>query len=106
MSIEDRTPVELILDDVWYERRRQIDKWGWQRHPDDTGAIAYKVRREAFTQINDWRASRALPAEWDDILLEEVYEALSETDVAKLRKELVQVAAVCVAWIEDIDSRG
>lgn len=39
------------------------------------------------------------------MLLEEVFEAMAESDLVKLRAELVQTSAVCVAWIEDIDSR-
>lgn len=38
-----------------------------------------------------------------DILLEEVFEAMAEEDAAKLRVELVQTAAVAVAWVEKID---
>jgi hypothetical protein len=38
--------------------------------------------------------------------LEEVFEAFAESSPDALRKELTQVAAVAVAWIEDIDSRG
>jgi hypothetical protein len=44
-------------------------------------------------------------ASWLTILLEEVFEAAGEEDISRLRTELVQVAAVAVAWIEDIDSR-
>jgi len=36
-------------------------------------------------------------ADWLRVLLEEVYEALSKTDPAALRAELVQVAAVAAA---------
>ena len=36
---------------------------------------------------------------------EEAMEVLAETDVVKLRKELVQVMAVCAKWIKDIDGR-
>jgi hypothetical protein len=43
---------------------------------------------------------------WVDILEEEVAEAAAESDPAKLRAELVQVAAVAVAWIEAIDRRA
>lgn len=43
---------------------------------------------------------------WRTILAEEVYEAFAETDPARLRHELVQVAAVAAAWVEDIDSRS
>lgn len=42
---------------------------------------------------------------WRHIFLEEAFEALAETDPAKLREELIQALAVGVAWIEDIDSR-
>lgn len=41
-----------------------------------------------------------------DILLEEVFEALAEDDPARLRAELVQVAAVAVQWIEALDTRA
>lgn len=34
-----------------------------------------------------------------DVLVEEVAEALAEGDPARLRRELVQVAAVTVQWI-------
>jgi hypothetical protein len=44
-------------------------------------------------------------ADWRAVLLEEVFEAMAESDLVKLRAELVQTSAVCVAWIEDIDSR-
>ena len=40
---------------------------------------------------------------WADILREEYFEALAETDPARLRVELIQVAAVAVAWVEAID---
>jgi hypothetical protein len=40
---------------------------------------------------------------WAHILTEEFYEALAEADPEKLREELVQVAAVAVAWVECLD---
>ena len=40
---------------------------------------------------------------WDAILLEEVFEALAESDPVRRRAELVQVAAVAAAEIEAID---
>lgn len=39
---------------------------------------------------------------WRDVLYEEVCEAFAEEDPAKLRAELVQVAAMAVRWIEDL----
>jgi hypothetical protein len=43
---------------------------------------------------------------WSAILLEEVFEAMAEDDPERLQKELVQVAAVAVAWIEALNQRG
>ena len=40
---------------------------------------------------------------WLHILREEVFEAFAEDDPAKLRAELIQVAAVAVQWVEAID---
>lgn len=71
------------LNEVDQERDRQDRKWGSQRHLDDRT--------------------------WLTILVEEVGEiarASLEHDPEGLRKELVQVAAVAVAWMEGVDSRG
>jgi hypothetical protein len=43
---------------------------------------------------------------WKHILREEFLEAMAEEDPEQLREELVQVAAVAVAWIEAIDRRA
>jgi hypothetical protein len=44
-------------------------------------------------------------ATWAHILLEEVFEAFTETAPAKQREEMVQVAAVAVAIIEYLDRK-
>jgi len=79
-----------ILLEVVEERRRQDKKWGEQNHP---------------------------PCEWIAILTEEVGEAAEEAlnirfqyenrglSITGLRAELVQVAAVAVAFIECLDRR-
>lgn len=82
------SPTDEVLDHVAAERERQDEKWGEQNHL-------------------DWV--------WNAILMEEVGEAAEEVlttafgAAAKghgdLRSELVQVAAVAVAWIEAIDRR-
>lgn len=41
---------------------------------------------------------------WRDMLLEELAEAFAESDPAKLRAELLQVAAMAVRWIGDLDN--
>ena len=94
---------EAALTDIGEERERQFTKWGPQHHPDGTNTDlawwADKRREHADMNADMGRVS------WHDILMEEVAEASAERDLAALRKELVQVAAVAVAWIEDIDSR-
>ena len=78
-----------VLQAVAIERARQDSKWGEQNHGNFV---------------------------WSAILGEEVGEACmaslelefgdSENPMANLREELVQVAAVAVAWIECLDREG
>lgn len=95
---------ERVLMDVAWERSAQNEKWGEQNWPDGTdpwfsnNADIYKMRNEVNARYG--------AENWLNILEEEVYEAAAETDVERLRKELVQVAAVAVAWIEAIDRRA
>lgn len=96
---------EAVLEEVRCERRTQDVKWGEQNHPDGTGGewevLKANMARDACNQ-----AARLGELTYRHILREEVYEAFAESDPAKLRTELVQVAAVAVAWIEAIDRRG
>jgi hypothetical protein len=95
---------KTVLGDVAAERTRQDEKWGPQDHPDGTGgrwrgitaAAAKRECQEAFA------AGRGT---WALVLQEEVAEVLAESDREALRTELVQVAAVAVAWIEALDRR-
>jgi len=95
-----------IFEEVEAERRAQLDRWGEQRHYDDTGGDV--LSREAAIAKAACQAAAKFISEgpgWRLILNEEVAEAFAEHDPAPLRAELIQVAAVAVAWIEDIDSR-
>lgn len=100
MSREPRWVRDALL-----ERRKQDEKWGVQRRPDGTGEAIDKIRANIARQACDVQEESGGTATWYAILLEEAYEALAESDVVELRKELVQVIAVCGAWIEDIDAR-
>lgn len=76
--------IDEILDEVFAERYKQLEKWGVQNHG---------------------------VADWMLILSEEFGEAAKDAneirfrgaDVASYRKELIQTAAVCVAAIEALD---
>lgn len=111
-----------VLDEIAAEQARQDAKWGQQNHPDydphDIDTVVrneYAFRADRWKEINARRAESGcevkhlFPAEsctaWDGVLLEEVYEALAEEDPAKIRAELIQVAAVAATWVEAIDRR-
>lgn len=89
---------------IYAERQRQIEKWGAERHlPDGCDLRAYPMA-EYCKVLVDHLAERG-EITWAAILMEEVLEAMTETDPENLAKELVQVAAVCCAWTEDIKTR-
>lgn len=96
------TRVEREIRD---ERERQDLAWGEQNHPDGTGGEIAEIVRDAARD-----ACRAAAEDgqvtWARILTEEVFEGVAESEPARLRAELVQTAAVCVAWIEAIDRRS
>lgn len=106
--VPDGRAKALLAIDI--ERDAQVAKWGDQQHPDlEPGRVVNG--RDRFADMafahkahND-RAAKDGTIDWTGILLEEVYEALAESNPVRLREELVQSAAVIVAWIEDIDSR-
>ncbi|MEU4947683.1 hypothetical protein [Streptomyces lavendulae] len=101
-----------FAEEVDAERGRQLQKFGDQRHPDGTGPSttvwAPPLPADRFAAAARTRCQRAAERgdlTWLHVLNEEVAEALAESDPAKLRAELVQVAAVCAAWVSDIDRR-
>ena len=110
------SPTAGALMEVSGERGAQDLKWGPQNHPD----VAYDAPIEAIAYLlgiptadvardNCDATFHAGRPSWAHVLVEEVSEAVEagcESDPAHLREELVQCAAVCVAWIEAIDRRA
>ncbi len=97
--------LDIVLDAVRAERRRQDSLYPEQHLPDGTGAPRFELDATIHTLwCNEATAEGCVT--WRHVLLEEVYEALAETDAVRLRAELVQVAAVAARWIEDLDSRS
>ena len=99
------------MADVFDERDRQNDLWCEQNHPIISPALPYVRCVEFYLEesikwknTNDARVGSEALA-WDGILLEEVFEALSERDPDARRKELVEVAAVAIAMIESEDRK-
>ncbi|EGJ77721.1 putative NUDIX hydrolase [Streptomyces sp. Tu6071] len=93
-----------VLGEIAAERAAQDARWGEQAHPDGTGGPVMRARATEARAACQYLADNGGP-DWRSILLEEVYEALAEEEPARLRAELVQVAAVATAWIEAIDRR-
>jgi hypothetical protein len=120
MTVDTRETTFRVLSEIAQERDRQDEKWGEQNHPVRWPESTYEDRQLYHTVADGWKerntrrvaianAQGATPdrnCSWDGILLEEVYEALAETDPVKIRAELVQAGAVVVAMIESLDRNG
>jgi len=97
-SAEKDAPLSEVRD----ERARQDAKWGEQNHPNGTGLYQQEAAAERARLVCDLNFRNG-KGTWADILREEFAEALAEKDPYRLRAELIQVAAVAVAWVEAID---
>lgn len=94
-----------VLSDVAQERKRQDRKWGEQNHPDGTGSRQMREGCAYWRNVNENAVADGLLT-WRDILAEEVFEAFAEADEAALRRELIEVAAVAVSWVQAMDRRA
>lgn len=105
-----------VTSDVVRERWAQIDRWGNQSHDDipeysdpESFRRFHQGAAEGYRQ--QFQRAEAVPSgpSWHIILMEELHEALAEAgpggNPKALRQELVQTAAVALAWVEDLDSR-
>jgi hypothetical protein len=112
-------PVTAILSEIGAERDAQDAKWGAPHDvPDGTGPSAvlpfrvndhnwvpYGVLRRRAQEATD-RAMAERDSTMALVLLEEVFEAVAEANQARLRTELIQVAAVAAKWVQIIDARA
>ncbi len=102
----------IILEEVAEERNKQTEKWGVQTHPDlkpDDPGVVFRAERALLAKEHCDRHVKAGTLSWHSILKEELAEAVEQAAFKNreaLREELIQCAAVCVAWIEDIDRRS
>jgi hypothetical protein len=102
-------------DGIWLEimgeRDRQDEKWGEQNHKSMSWDGNYDERGErkrhcAELQERCDRAAREGWLAWEHVVDEELAEVYAAESDAERRGELVQLAAVLIAWIECIDRRG
>ncbi|GGI57563.1 hypothetical protein [Winogradskyella haliclonae] len=106
-----------IYKEIEKERLRQDEMWGEQNHPCLNQAL---MNRQQSCSSDDMCANYEIPSEtrarflsrssfkkgegtFAHIALEEFAEVISELDINKRRIELIQLTAVCVAWLESID---
>lgn len=80
----DAVTHQLVLGEVADERARQDAKWGQQDH-----------------EVGIWLG--ILGEEFGEVAKEIAESQARPLDVEHLREELVQTAAVAVAWVEAID---
>lgn len=107
--------IATLFAELAQERARQDEKWGEQNHPSvrlrqgsgnfagsaicqDLG-IPSEGRTKELCKLHVNRGDLS----WADIALEEFAEAVSAPDDKLRREELVQLAAVVLAWIECLD---
>lgn len=102
-----------VLTQVSIERRNQEEKWGQQNWASfrrmpivDRLASLGICFTEAEAKANCDTAYKEGRLLYSHIFMEEVIEAMSADTPQDLRKELIQVAAVAVAWIESLDRNG
>lgn len=97
-----------VLKEVAEERQLQDIRFDEQNHPIVSPTYGQSSRDFYHNEALLWKLTndqrfKSGDLAWDGILLEEVYEALAESDPKKIRAELIQVAAVAVAAIECLD---
>jgi NTP pyrophosphatase (non-canonical NTP hydrolase) len=86
---------DMIVKAILNERDEQDNKWGVQKHSHTKWlAILVEEVGEVALSVNE-----ICPA------LGELKERAKLNDIKELRTELIQTAAVCVAWLEHIDGR-
>jgi hypothetical protein len=106
-----------VLVEVLKERARQDAKWGEQNHPDVGRASAQTPDGVAdYHEVPNanrakWICStraRNGVVSFADIAVEELCEAIEAAalgDENAVRTEVIQLAAVCVQWVQAIDRR-
>lgn len=103
-----------VLDDVRHERAKQFAQYGTNETLEDgTGTpwlvplnnLPATVVETALRADYERFEERTGKPTWMHLIREEVAEAFAETDQTRLREELIQVAALCVSWVEKIDAR-
>lgn len=102
-----------VLAQVAFERIKQDAQWGQQDWPSVVSrdhphlvALYYGIPSADTARRLCQEAYAGDRVTWAHILIEEVAEAVGCLDEKAMRAELIQVAAVAVAWVQAIDRRA
>lgn len=68
-----------------------------------TGDSAEQIQKVLRRDYEGWEDENEMPT-WAHLVREEIAEAFQEEDPERLAEELVQVAALCVSWVERLES--
>lgn len=111
----DETRTRAVLDLVLKERREQEARYGsvsevildgsgpgtrWLLPY--TGSDATQIQIDLRTDYEEFH-SEEWGVTWVHLVREEIAEAFQEDDPTRLAAELIQVAALCVSWVERLD---
>lgn len=104
-----------VLEKVFDHRVEQVERYGHNDDkPDGTGpqvpwlngvSNLHAADIEAFLRVDYEDAGGDGGVTWMHLVREELAESFAESDPDRLEEELVQVAALCVSWIETIQKR-
>jgi hypothetical protein len=111
--------MDKIINEIKKRRKEQNEKFGVSSHPclDQTllnreGSCTpqrmceeYHIPSENVAKYNCDNAFYKNQGTWAHIAVEELSEIVSEFDLHKRRNEIIDLAAVCIAWLEDIDNK-
>lgn len=92
-----------FFGELYAERRKQLAKFGHQSYDWPGGGFFIGARDQA--KVTCEAADKAGRVNWIHIITEEFYEACAETDPVALRAELIQLAAVALAAVQDLDAK-
>lgn len=109
MSLDNDQIHNFILADITEEREAQDAKFGANREIPDISPFDPQEFREFKETAARQRCQADFAAgvgSWEVIAQEELMEACAAKTPAERRVELIQTAAVIVAWIENIDRRA
>lgn len=94
--------VEGVLAEAAAEREAQFKQWGAQELPMGFGSPSYRQLAATMREGRDFAAKQG-QVTYEQILLTAFYDVLGEPDQEKARDQLLQLIAVGVQAIQEID---